>query len=322
MKNIFYISSKHLVAFFLLATASSLFAQNTFPDNGNVGIGVSSPAIPLHIKSSGWAPLLVQGDNSNATYVFISNSNNGKSGVLYQAGNKIASTLLSPEGDWTLMNGAHPKQFFASNGGQVGIGTSTFTDGSVLQVKGISNRKISPIFIEGSSPKSISLKIDNAHEEGTSGIEYQTYRDNASTKLTHEGNWLINVNGNDVFTAFKNGSIGIGTPNSNESYKLSVNGSIRAKEIVVESGWADFVFDDDYQLTPLNEVEEFIHENNHLPEIPSTSEVEEDGVKVGEIETLLLQKVEELTLYAIEANKQITELASKIELLEENQLSK
>lgn len=99
------------------------------------------------------------------------------------------------------------------------------------------------------------------------------------------------------------GGVGIGTT-SISSYKLSVNGTIRAKEVKVETGWSDFVFEENYPLKPLTEVEAFIKENGHLPDIPSAKEVEENGVNVGEMEAKLLQKIEELTLYVIELNKE------------------
>jgi hypothetical protein len=95
-----------------------------------------------------------------------------------------------------------------------------------------------------------------------------------------------------------------------------VNGSVRANEIVVNTTGADFVFEDDYKLRPLNEVETFIKENNHLPEIPSAAEMTEEGMKVGELSKTLLQKVEELTLYMIELKKENEELKSRLEAVE------
>ena len=117
------------------------------------------------------------------------------------------------------------------------------------------------------------------------------------------------------------GSIGIGTVNT-EGYKLAVNGIIRAKEIKVESDWADFVFKKDYKLPTLKEVETHINENGTLPGIPSEVEVKANGVNLAETNALLLQKIEELTLYTIQQQKildnqqkQIEELNVKIEKL-------
>ncbi len=110
------------------------------------------------------------------------------------------------------------------------------------------------------------------------------------------------------------GNIGIAT--STPDYKLDVNGTIRAKEIKVATGWSDFVFDTDYNLPTLSEVEQYIAQHSHLPEIPSAEEVEENGISVGEMNAKLLQKIEELTLYVIEQNKQIEELKNKVAELE------
>ena len=79
---------------------------------------------------------------------------------------------------------------------------------------------------------------------------------------------------------------------------------------VTLSGWSDYVFDDDYRLMPLGEVESYINNNHHLPEVPSAAEVEENGVDMGEMNKILLQKVEELTLYVIDLQKQIDDMKS------------
>jgi hypothetical protein len=99
---------------------------------------------------------------------------------------------------------------------------------------------------------------------------------------------------------------------------LDVYGVLQAKEVrISETGWADFVFNDDYRLKPLSEVNTFIKENKRLPEIPSASEVKEsEGVNLGEMQIKLLQKIEELTLYLIQQENTIQELKSKIEKLE------
>jgi hypothetical protein len=103
------------------------------------------------------------------------------------------------------------------------------------------------------------------------------------------------------------GNFGIGT--TNPQNKLDVNGTIHAREVKVDlTGWSDFVFHPSYQLKPLIEVEKFIKTNGHLEDIPSAAEVEQNGVNVGEMQKLLLQKVEELTLYVIELKKENEQL--------------
>ena len=114
----------------------------------------------------------------------------------------------------------------------------------------------------------------------------------------------------------ENGNVGIGTADPG-SYKLAVEGKIGAREVVVTTdAWADFVFDSNYDLMSLSELDAFIKENKHLPEIPTTKEVAEQGVAVGEMNAKLLQKIEELTLYIIKQDKRIEAQNKRIEQLE------
>ncbi|HMM03222.1 MULTISPECIES: hypothetical protein [unclassified Dysgonomonas] len=99
---------------------------------------------------------------------------------------------------------------------------------------------------------------------------------------------------------------GVGIKTSNPSCALDVNGTIRSKEVKIEaSGWSDFVFDKNYDLPKLSDVEKHINEKQHLPGIPSEKEILENGISVGEMQAKLLQKIEELTLYVIEQDKKI-----------------
>ena len=115
----------------------------------------------------------------------------------------------------------------------------------------------------------------------------------------------LSVNGNADFS----GNVGIGT--TNPTYKLSVNGNIRAKEIVVESGWADYVFDENYKLPSLESVEYHIKQNKHLPGIPSADNILKEGLSIGAIQAKMMEKIEELTLYIIEMKKEIKLLKAK-----------
>jgi hypothetical protein len=107
------------------------------------------------------------------------------------------------------------------------------------------------------------------------------------------------------------GNIGIGKANPTE--KLEVNGTIVAQKVrVTQTGWADYVFDTDYKLPTLSEIEEYIKKHKHLPEIPTTEEVKEKGADLGDTQVLLLKKVEELTLYLIQQNKEIEKLKKEL----------
>ena len=119
------------------------------------------------------------------------------------------------------------------------------------------------------------------------------------------------VNGNSYFTDF----VGIGMTNLNTGYKLAVDGGILCEEVKVIANVpsSDYVFEKDYNLRPLAEVEAYVAENKHLPEVPSAKEFKEKGYKVGDMDDLLLRKIEELTLYIIEQQKQIDELQQQLQ---------
>ncbi len=114
-----------------------------------------------------------------------------------------------------------------------------------------------------------------------------------------------------------NGQVGIGTNAADlGSYQLAVEGTVGARKVVVSpDSWADFVFESKYILRDLSEVETFINENKHLPDVPSQKEVAENGVSLGEMDAILLQKIEELTLYIIELDKENSELKQLINQL-------
>lgn len=142
--------------------------------------------------------------------------------------------------------------------------------------------------------------------------------------LTHRGDFMITRDGigSQDFLIYDNGSVAIGGNVDNlrdhaKSHKLYVNGTIRAKEILVEANpWPDYVFADGYKLKSLDEVESYIQENKHLPNIPSQKKVETQGLELGEMQTLQMEKIEELTLYLIEQNKLLKAQNDKISTLE------
>ena len=186
--------------------------------------------------------------------------------------------------------------------GNVGIGTISPTD--KLDVRGTIS--------VGDNSGQYPFKIWSG---GTGHLNHMRI----GTDFGHYGDAVIelyqNYNGGDQQNPGKlivNGNLGIGTVNTG-SWKLVVNGKVRAKEIKVETGWSDFVFLDDYQLPTLKEVETHIKEKGHLKDIPSAKEVEENGIFLGKMDSKLLQKIEELTLYTIQQQKEIESLKKENE---------
>lgn len=101
------------------------------------------------------------------------------------------------------------------------------------------------------------------------------------------------------------------------SYQLFVKGGILTEEVRVQlkTAWADYVFNDEYKLSSLDEVEQYIQKNGHLPNVPSAKEVKENGLELGEIAKIQQEKIEELTLYVIQQKKEIDALKAQMEIL-------
>jgi hypothetical protein len=136
---------------------------------------------------------------------------------------------------------------------------------------------------------------------------------------TPNTNAKLDVSGN----IFSSGKIAIGTTDMAKisTYSLAVNGDAIFNKVKVKlyGVWPDYVFHRTYPLLPLSEVEKFIQQNNHLPEVPSAKEVEENGLDLGDNQTILVKKIEELTLYLIEQNKKIEEQQQQIKSLQSQQ---
>lgn len=242
----------------------------------------------LHFRANkNWiSPLIVQGDGNVAIGYQTTYTTDG---TQYQTqGHKLAikGSVLIEDGALNLssgMNAAGPAKFT----GNVGIGIDTPTE-----------------------------KLDVAGNFSLSG-NVLLKNDNRTIGTTTNHSLTFTTNNLPRFTIMSNGNVGVGVENTGE-YKLAVGGKIIAEELVVklQGDWPDYVFSPNFKLKPLEEVEDFIVVNGHLPEVPSAKEVEENGVSVGEMNAILLKKVEELTVYAIELNKTLRSLEEKVKSLE------
>ncbi len=139
----------------------------------------------------------------------------------------------------------------------------------------------------------------------------ETPKENEATNYNSQNANLFSVDwaAKDFFAV---GNVGIGTlPSAN--YKLAIDGNVIAEEVRValKANWPDYVFEDDYNLEPLNKVEEFINTYGHLKDIPDALTAESDGISLGEMNALLLKKIEELTLYTIQQEKKINSLSKE-----------
>lgn len=180
--------------------------------------------------------------------------------------------------------------------GRQAFGNGT-NDGTYLGVRTYNNTNSAPMF-------GLIHKIAGYMN---SGVVF-----NKGTGVTGGFISFLTSNGTERMRIDATGNVGIGTTTTS-TYKLAVNGTIGAKKLQIsQTGWADFVFHKDYELPALNEVARYIDTHQHLPGIPSATEVADKGIDVGEMNKLLLQKVEELTLYLIEQQKRIEVLEKKV----------
>lgn len=166
----------------------------------------------------------------------------------------------------------------------------------------------------------IQLNTDIADEEH--GITlYANAGSTARSYLRSDGggnfNWFLTRGGVDVngLVISASGTIGIGTTVVPYGYKLAVDGKIRAREVRVDlDSWSDNVFFEGYTLQSLQKVEEFIYTYHHLPDVPTETQVMEEGISLGEMNAVLLQKIEELTLYIIEQDKKLIQIEKELEV--------
>lgn len=144
---------------------------------------------------------------------------------------------------------------------------------------------------------------------GTEGTRIGVY----GTASGGANRWAGYFNGSTYISS----DLRIGTQNQATGYALSVNGKIACNEVLVQAtaSWPDYVFAPEYELMSLQSLEESILKNNHLPGIPSAKQVEAEGIKLGDMQRMLLEKVEELTLYLIEQDKVISQLKEEVEAL-------
>lgn len=112
----------------------------------------------------------------------------------------------------------------------------------------------------------------------------------------------------------------IGSSQVANGYRLSINGRVIAEEMRIQNStaWPDYVFKSDYHLLSLAETKAFISRNNRLPGIPAAAEIEKEGIPVGKMQTLMMEKIEELTLHLIKAQEQIEHLQKEVQKLSTN----
>jgi hypothetical protein len=309
----------------------SLSGVGASTTTGNVGIGTSAPSGKLEVVGGNSVfdsnyGLYIPSAGSSYFWKGVDAVDNVRLSVWdkFTFYNPTTVGLNTGNSNWNVQIGARDGSIAARGGAYFGIisgniGLRTLSPSEILQIGNVNNACNFKLSIPG------LYNFENVRlgqfGNGACGLEFINHADvNNSYGIRFFANIDNGINGLQIQTASStasysnlgystkmtictNGNIGIGT--INPSYLLDVLGTIRAKEVKVDlNGVADFVFDSNYKLRPLSEVEQYVKEHKHLQEIPSAKEVEQNGVSLGEMQNKLLQKVEELTLYVIELKKE------------------
>ncbi len=269
---------------------------NSLTTSDNIGIKTTPASdVNLHIKD-------------NRANLYIENTSSSNWAFLRIKGSDSNLWDIAQYGDNDYLEfrpkGSNTNRMILKQDGSLGLKTIP-TTGVDLHIKD----SRANLYIENTNSSNWAfLRLKGS---GSNLWDIAQYGDNDYLEFRPKGS------SSNRFIFKQNGSMGIGSTETG-SHKLAVEGSIGAREIKVEaSGWSDFVFENEYNLRTLEEVEQHINENGHLPEIPSEAEVTENGINLGEMNAKLLQKIEELTLYMIHMNKQLKSQSEKVEKLEQ-----
>ena len=271
--------------------------NNIFRSSGNVGIGTNSPDYDLHIASDIGSVdhtfLRISNENYSAGGSFSIGKEEGNGPVLIQRSGNIA--FVDTLGNIT----GYPRVSILqkSKNGQTGMMLSTYTgpSGDVNYVdlqapeSDMYIRTLNNLIFRTGENKTERMRITQSGNVGIGKIPSSAYKLDVAGDVNISGQ--LNVKKISKLTVDN----------------LTVTKKIEAAEIEVKKipEWKDCVFDENYNLRTLKDVEQYIKQYGHLPDIPGESEVLQDGINLAEMNALLLQKIEELTLYVIELEKKI-----------------
>ncbi|MBK8846907.1 MAG: hypothetical protein IPO27_10325 [Bacteroidetes bacterium] len=289
---------------------TSVSTTGTRPDltirasNGYAGLGTSNALYPLHLVGTSSTGFQYDGATGGyaGSYMNATDTANGRPFYGYKIGNSTKGwTYMDKTGKFSIYNGGD--RLVVLNNGNIGIGTST-PDARLHVGAGTDASAASGGYLVTGLLTSENLVMDNNEIMA---------RNNGATATLY-----FNHSGGNIAMCSGGGQVTIGTATPASGYLLSVDGKVMAEEIRVElsGNWPDYVFGKDYNLPSIEEVEKTISEKGHLPNMPSAKEVETTGgFQVGEMQTKLLEKVEELTLYIIQLKKENDVLKSRVDAM-------
>lgn len=289
-------------------------------NTGNVGIG-DFPTSGIKFDVSGNGSFYSSPPFSDIDYTNSALSLYTKNGLPSTAYRylKLDGQRIQSGGAPNIAVQPTPKDIFLNPlGGSVGIGIEDIQSKlSIYQPTIESNGNTHLLHLRGQNPVqffSDQFNTTRGYIKGVTNLSNSNVFGNFGIEVGAAGGDIYFTSAGYQCAMMINGitnNVGIGT--IYPSHKLAVNGTIRSKEVIVETdNWPDYVFSKEYDLPSLASIEKFINEHKHLPNIPSASEVEMNGQFLGETQKKMMEKIEELTLYVIELNKEIVKLKNQL----------
>jgi hypothetical protein len=268
---------------------------------GNIGLGYTSPTHRLEVNGS----MRMRGTRR---IVFRNNADDADMGSIGLLNDSVISIADNDPVQSSRI-------YFDVENAKMGIGAiPNANDGKVLVTYNSSTANPQMTVRESVLGDYARFEFANSGAERVWHIAGQNV---AGAGITNRANDILNVwnsGWGDLMSFRGDGRIGIWTTDPATGYALSVNGKIMCEELKVQlsEAWPDYVFGDNYTLMPLQGVEFFIKNNRRLPGIPSAIQIENDGLSVGEMQKKMMEKIEELTLYIIQQQKEIDVLKAKL----------
>ncbi len=295
-----------LCLFTLILSTLSIAQTNIFPDSGNVGVGTINPNTTFHIEkdNSGWLQEIAGTAANKDEFVGVKVLSGYAGETSKWVGiSAIAESLYSNETGLGLYTGTNERVRVAHNG-NVGIGLTV--PNAPLHIRKNQSGWLQEIAgTAANKDEFVGIKVLSGYAGETSkwvGISAV-----AESLYSNETGLGLYTGTNERVRIAHNGNVGIGTitPDS----KLTVKGKIHAEEVKVDLSVPapDYVFKKDYDLLTIEEVQQHIKEHGHLPNVPSATEMETNGVELGVMNMKLLEKIEELTLYTITQETKLQE---------------